>query len=379
MLARMTSLRYAVVVGFVACLARPEGANAQGRPIVARDDDARMEQLAPGVYAIIHADATTDWMNGVTEWPHSNTGVIVGDDAVLVVDATYLPSRARADIALIRSVTPTPVRYLVNTHWHGDHTHGNAVYKAAFPGLSIISQEANRLWIAVNQVRYPQVVAAGRSTKQSTIARLEALLRAGTDSAGTPLTAAQQSTLTDNIRRRRHELDELSQVTVVPPDVGFDKAMSIDLGNRQVLLENRGRANSPADVTVFLPAERVLFTGDILVYPVPYFGASHPLPWIDVLRSIEALPLRALVPGHGPVLNDHVYTTLVRELFEATRDRVRAAMEKGLLLADVVNTVDLPDFRARFLALPVPSIEEYWEGRPTLIERMHDCVQGYRC
>ena len=80
-----------------------------------KDSTARMERIAAGVYVIIHDNATD-------EWPHGNTGVIVGDDGVFVLDATYLPSRARADIALIKSVTPKPVRYLAYTHWHSTTT-----------------------------------------------------------------------------------------------------------------------------------------------------------------------------------------------------------------------------------------------------------------
>jgi len=92
----------------------------------ARDAGARMERVAEGVFAIIHNDATD-------EWPHGNTGVVVTDSGVLVVDATYLPSRAKADIALIRSVTRQPVRYLVYTHWHFDHTTAQAHMPRRFP------------------------------------------------------------------------------------------------------------------------------------------------------------------------------------------------------------------------------------------------------
>ena len=92
-------------------------ANAGAARAQTRDYGARMERVADGVYAIIHDDATD-------EWPHGNTGVVVTDRGVLVIDATYLPSRARADIALIRSVTNQPVRYLVYTHWHFDHNNG---------------------------------------------------------------------------------------------------------------------------------------------------------------------------------------------------------------------------------------------------------------
>ena len=359
----------------------PAGAGAY--PVAARDDDARMHRLAAGVYAIVHEDATTTWPDGVTEWPHGNTGVVVGDDAVLVVDAAYLPSRARADIALIRRVTTKPVRYLVNTHWHGDHTHGNGVYQDSFPGIAIIGQTANRDWIATNLDRYPRIVGAGApggSGKQATIDRYAAWLAAGRDSAGRTLAPAERASLAENIRRRRLEISDFATIRNVPPSVLFDTRMVLYLGERRVEVENRGRANSPADVTIYLPAERIMFTGDIVVYPVPFVGASHPLPWIDVLQAVERTPITTLVPGHGPPMADLRYVALVRELFEATRDRVRSKMRQGALQADIIKQVDLADFRARFLALPHPQVAGWWDGTPAaLVERMHQCVQGYRC
>src|SRR5215210_368914 len=116
---------------------------------------ARVERLADGVYAIIHPDATTDWATNTTDWPHSNVGVVIGDTAVLVIDSDYLPSAAKADIALIRTLTTKPVRFLVNTHWHGDHTHGNSVYRDSFPGITIIGARENRDFIEINQARFP--------------------------------------------------------------------------------------------------------------------------------------------------------------------------------------------------------------------------------
>jgi glyoxylase-like metal-dependent hydrolase (beta-lactamase superfamily II) len=98
-----------------------------------RDESARLEQVGDGVYAIIHDDATD-------EWPHGNTGVVVGEHSVLVVDATYLPSRARSDIALIRAITDKPIRYLAYTHWHFDHNNGAIAYREAYPGLAIVSE-----------------------------------------------------------------------------------------------------------------------------------------------------------------------------------------------------------------------------------------------
>jgi glyoxylase-like metal-dependent hydrolase (beta-lactamase superfamily II) len=89
-------------------------------------------EVARGVYVIRHKDAP----NGI---PNGNTEVSIGDREVLVVDSCYLASEARQDIAQIRKWTDNPVRYLVNTHWHNDHTMGNGTYADAFTNLSIIA------------------------------------------------------------------------------------------------------------------------------------------------------------------------------------------------------------------------------------------------
>ena len=89
-------------------------------------------QIAEGVYVIRHPDAPDTF-------PQGNTTVVIGERDVLVVDSCYLPSSAREDIEQIRRWTTKPVRYLVNTHWHYDHTMGNGAYAEAFPGLAIVA------------------------------------------------------------------------------------------------------------------------------------------------------------------------------------------------------------------------------------------------
>lgn len=354
---------------------------AQRRQSVVSDAGARVEKLAEGVFAIIHADATTDWKTGVTEWPHSNTGVIVGEDGVLVVDSAYLPDRARADIALIKQLTNKPIKYLVNTHWHGDHTHGNAVYLNEVPGLTILGAEDNREWIATNLVRYPAVVRVAKS-KQPAIDRLNKLLADNKDETGKELTADQRKAIEANIAARQHEISEFEKIQVAVPSLLFKEDMVVYLGKTRVELHNWGRANSPADVTVFVPASKTLFVGDIVVAPTPYVGASHPLPWIEVLRGLENMQAAAIVPGHGPVMRDYRYVALLREFFSATRDRVRAAMLQGKQLDEITKSVDLSDFRDRFQQVTGdPHAPLRWSKafEEALTERMHQCVQGYRC
>lgn len=339
-----------------------------------------MLRLADGVYAIVHDDATQEWPSGATDWPHGNTGVIVGDSGVLVVDSTYLPARAEADIALIRAVTDKPVRYLVNTHWHGDHTHGNFVYRRAFPDLTIVGQRANASFIELNLARAPRSITAPASATRKALQELESRLGAGRDATGRALTNDEKAGLARNIDRRRAELDGLATIQVAPPTLLFDRELTLELGGRRVELRDRGRANSPHDVTVYLPDERVLFAGDILVYPVPYAMQSHPVAWIDVLREIEDVPVTALVPGHGPVMHDHRYTRDVRELLEAARTRVAAQARTGVNSEDVQKRVTLGDFRARFVRPGEPTAELWdYSIQSALLERMWACLVGYRC
>jgi len=364
--------RFIGVLGFLAA----SDAESQAVPdrVVARDSSARMERVAHGVYAIIH-DAATDG------WPHGNTGVIVGSDGVLVIDSNYLPIRAARDIALIRKVTPLPIRYLVNTHWHGDHTHGNGVYRDSFPTIAIVGPKASAYFVEMNQEKLPKGALLPNSANRTTLANLEARVTTGKDTAGRPLSADEKARVTRNLVRRRVEMEELAKVKVAGPTLLFEQELVLHVGDTRVELRDRGRANSPNDVTIYLPAERVLFTGDILVHPLPFAFGVWPLPWIDVLRQLEAIPVAALVPGHGPVMSDHTYTRLVRELMETMRTRVDSVFRQGLNMVTAPPAVGMADFRPRFVMSDGnPLSERDWAAWVrNLAEQMVQCVHGYRC
>ncbi|MEP6733117.1 MAG: MBL fold metallo-hydrolase [bacterium] len=306
----------------------------------AHDAGARMERVADGVYAIIHDDATEEWV-------HGNTGVIVGDDGVLVVDATYLPSRARADIALIRTVTDKPVRYLVLTHLHRDHNGGASAYRDAFPDVAVVSGEDTREFISINRAATARAAAAPNSSLRARFATLEGRLASGMDSTGQPLTAAGKAALEKNIRERRVELEDLSSMRVIVPNVAVPHALDVYLGGRRIEIRNRGRAHSPEDITVYAPAERVLFSGDIVVQArFLYVGTAWPTEWTRTLREIEATEIASLVPGHGPVLHDLTYTRATRELYEGVSAQVADMLRQGLTLEQIQQRVDTKRLRA---------------------------------
>ena len=334
------------------------------------DAGARIERVADGVYAIIHENATE-------EWPHGNTGVVVGPDDVLVIDAAYLPSRAKADIALIRSVTDKPVRWLVMSHWHFDHNNGNSAYREAYPGLTIVSERDTRNWIDLNSTWWSRMATAPAPRSGS---RSKSSRRSSRPVSTAPAVASRRRNArrsSDNVRRRKAELAELASLKVVAPNLVFDHELTLWLGRRRVELRAQGRANSPNDVTIYLPDDRVLFTGDVVVQdPLPYVGMSWPVPWVDVLRKLEAVPVTVLVPGHGPLMKDHAYTRKVRELMEAATTRVDSLARTGLTLEQIQQSISLDDVRKSYPLWAGASESDWKYTVTTLVERAWRGVRG---
>ena len=349
----------------------PPGA-AVAPQTVAADAGARMERLSGNAYVILHDDATD-------EWPHGNTGVIVGTTGVFVIDSCYLPSRAKADIALIRKVTPLPVRFLMTTHWHFDHNNGAVAYRDAFPGVTLLAERHTAGWIELNQEYWKALSTPPGSPRRESLAKLEAELAKGAGPDGKALDAAARAKRADVIARRKAELAELATLEVVPPNQLFDGRLSLDFEGTPIEIENRGPANSPDDSTIWLPRERILFAGDILVKsPLPYVGASWPVHWLKVARDLDAVPAALIVPGHGPVMTDHAYTRSIADLLETTLARVEALVRKGRSLAQVQDELNLDDVRARVPDWSGAGVsEEDWTyTRRTLAERAFVGLRG---
>jgi glyoxylase-like metal-dependent hydrolase (beta-lactamase superfamily II) len=319
---------------------------------------------------ILHDDATD-------EWPHGNTGVIVGRTGVFVIDSCYLPSRAKADIALIRKVTPLPVRFLMTTHWHFDHNNGAVAYRDAFPGVTLVAERNTARWIELNQAYWKALSTASDSPRRESLAKLEGELAKGAGEDGRPFDAPARAKRTDVIARRKAELAELAALEIVAPTQLFDGRLSLDFEGTPIEIENRGPANSPDDSTIWLPRERILFAGDILVKsPLPYVGASWPVHWSRVAHDLEDLPAAFVVPGHGPVMTDHAYTRAIEDLLDTALARVEALVRKGRSLAQVQDELNLDDVRARVPDWGTASEEDWTYTRRALAERAFVGVRG---
>jgi len=261
--------------------------------LFANTNERQVTNLAEGVYAIQHKSSNDGNVNG-------NTTVIIGDREVFVVDSCYSPSLAREDIAQIRQWTNNPVGYLLNTHFHNDHNNGNRAYLDAFPSLAIIAQEETK-----KDMDLIQPGNIERAPKQ--IAETIAALKQGKTPGGRTLTEDEKKQVREMLPGLEQQEAEFKTMVYQPPTLMFVDQLDIDIGNREVQVKHLGRGNTPGDAIVYLPKEKILIAGDLLVSPIPYTFDGYRADWAQTLQNMAQLDATTIVPGHGPVLHDKAY------------------------------------------------------------------------
>ena len=217
-----------------------------------------------------------------------NTGVIVGDDAVMVIDAQATPLLAREVIRRIRKVTSKPIRYVLLSHYHAVRVLGASAYKADH----VIASDAT---LALIRER-------GRQDMASEIGRFPRLFQGAETIPG-----------------------------LTWPTLTFSGEMTLRLGRLEVRLMHAGAGHTAGDTIAWVPSERVLFSGDLVEYAAGiYTGDAHLEAWPATLERLRALKARALVPGRGPAL---VGGASVEKGIAYTQDFVRglyATARKGV-------------------------------------------------
>jgi cyclase len=299
----------------------------------------RVTKLAEGVYAIEHQNLNDGSSSG-------NTTVMIGEREVLVVDSCYRPSAALEDIAQIRQWTNKPVGYLLNTHFHNDHNNGNKSYLDAFPSIAIIAQVETK-----KDMDLIQPGNVERAPKE--IERFIAAFKQGKAKDGHTLSEDEKKLYQTVIPNLESMLAEFKTMAYQPPTLTFADQIVIDLGNREVRVMHLGRGNTPGDAIAYLPKEKIIAAGDLLVHPVPYTYDGYPDEWARTLYKMDELDAREIVPGHGPILHDKTYLNLVADLMQSVVDQVRARIRQigfpgSHSLGEMKGFVDVTSFRQRF-------------------------------
>lgn len=301
-------------------------------------------------YGKVSVHKVADGIYLFTTTPYADVGfcgnvtAIVGDDAVLVFDSGATPRTAETIIAELRKLTDKPVRYLVNSHWHWDHWGGNQAFTAAFPGVQIVTHEKNLQMMQEVEPRWnekglkedlPAFVADGE--KQ--------LAAAKTNPA---ISAERVKAFSDRVSANRDFLTQKQSLRKVLPSVTFTDSMTVRLGSRDIQIRH-AQAVTPGDTYLYLPHERVLVTGDIVLNPYPFAaGGTYPKEWSKALEQFVALDPAIVIPGHGDAADKYLVLRnlkLIREL----RTEVNTAKQHGLSMDQTLAQVK--SHNAKFAAM----------------------------
>lgn len=300
--------------------------------------DYRTTEVADGVIAFVADESPGGVVQG-------NITVIAGERYSVVVDSGQYPALARRIVEDVRARGLPPVKYLVNTHWHGDHLLANHVFKDAWPELVVLQHAQTARAGARNYADWhAKAQGYGRLPDE-----LEAAAARGTSAKGEPLSEEQRAGNRTNAALLRQWLAAGGmQTRWAPPDLTFGAGIDLELGNRTVSVRHLGRANTAGDVVLWDERTRTLVTGDIVVAPTPYSFGSYHSDWIGTLARLRAMKPARIVPGHGQVMGDDAYLQQLAALLEETRRQVRAGLDAGRTLEQLRAEIRLPEFEARF-------------------------------
>ncbi len=327
---------YLCMLALITASITPCAAQEQPRGQITSDFDT--VKVANGVYAFIAPEPKAGIVQG-------NSTAIIGNDGVLVVDTGQFPSLAERHIAEIRKLTDKPVRYVLLTHWHGDHNWGASAYLTAFPDVVVLSHDFTRQVISKSG---PKFLAQATTELPQLIELIKKRLAEGKRRDGTPLTEEQKLGLKEDLAAIQAAAPEFPKVKNPSPNLTFDGNLTLHLGNREVQVKWLGRGNTAGDAIVWVPDTKTLLTGDTVVYPTPYGIGSYFSEWPTVLQKMIDMKAAAIVPGHGPVMHDYAYFERLKALFAALTSQVKQAVAKGMSLEDTRKVVTLADFSERF-------------------------------
>jgi cyclase len=286
----------------------------------------RFIQVAPGVYSAVG--------NGTIETRSSNMVIINADD-VFLVDTNITPEATRRLVNDIKTLTDKPIRYVVNTHWHYDHTDGNQVFG---PEVTIIGHENERAEIL-------QGVLKNRLTQefQNLPAQIENARRQGGD----------------RLKVLEAYQEQLKETVPTPPSLTVADHLTVFRGEREIRILYLGRGHSDTDLMVYLPKEKVVATGDFFEGPgtgALNFGFHDE--WANNLEKLKALDFETVVPGHGEPFKgkDQIayFQAFLRDLWNQTK----TLHDQKVPVAEAAKRIDLTAHREHYRNINGPGFQE---------------------
>ncbi len=276
----------------------------------------------------------------------SNAVVIINEEEVMLVDSSTSPAAAKALIADIKTLTNKPIRYVINTHFHFDHAHGNQVFG---PEVEIIGHEYTREQLSGNILHsHTYLYFVGMLPEQ--IKSLQSQIAGEPDPKKKEELEKELALQTDFYRAQE-------EIRPTPPNLTFKDRMSLFRGNREIRLLYLGIGHTGGDIFVYLPKERILCTGDFLGPFLSYMGDGYADEWDDTLEKLKSIDFDVILPGHGYPMKtgekiEH-FQAYLRDLWHKTVEM----REKGASADEVAEKIDLANHQKNYPQITGPGAE----------------------
>lgn len=330
-----------------AAMAKPPGSNYEGKAFT-------FNEIGNGVY---HAVGTGNLSVGC------NAAIVVNEDDVLIVDSHISPAAAWALVEELKTVTDKPIRYVVNTHFHFDHSHGNQIFG---PDVEIIGHEYTR-----------EQIVSGASTSGRAYEMFIGGIPGRIEELASERTRAIDATDDDRLAEAERALEiqknfkeATDAVVATAPDTTLSHRMTLNRGGREIQLLFFGRGHTGGDVVVYLPEERVVATGDLMTGGLSYMGNGYLSEWADTLDEVKTLDFDVVLPGHGEAFREKEKIDNFQDYIRDLSSKIEAAHAAGKSIEEAAATIDMTNHQDHYPSLTEPGVH------PHAVARVYGLLEG---
>jgi glyoxylase-like metal-dependent hydrolase (beta-lactamase superfamily II) len=323
---RLTTASIALALALV-----PLSISAQERP---RQEDGYLQvtqPVAPRVWTLFQPRFQVQ--------PAGNVTIIEQADGLVLVDTGGSPGAGRRVVAAIRTLSDKPVKAVIITHWHGDHPQGLSEILKAWPKARTIATRATAAHLADPQTMNTPATpdAAANAAFQKQVAGFVAYAQS---MGGRATDDREKAGWARAERLFRQYGPDMDGALTLPVAEGVADRLVLDDARAPAEVLFLGRANTDGDAVVWLPRQKVLICGDIVVAPFPFGFGSYPADWLQTLTTLRRYDFQVLVPGHGPPQRDRAYLDRLAAALTDVRTQVTALAAAGLSLEEVDRRFD---------------------------------------
>ncbi len=315
------------------------GAQSQRQPAGTTHNGSafRFNKVADGVYHAVGTGALT---------VVGNSSIVVNDNDVIVVDDHVSPAAAWVLLDEIKTITNKPVRTVINTHFHYDHSHGNQIFDK---DVAIIGHEFTR-----------EMLIGGKSLQmplyKNYVTGLPGQIENLKQRVAMESDPARKANLQTQLQSAESNAASQAELRPTPPNVTLRTNLTLYRGDREIQIRFLGRAHTAGDVVVYLPKERIVMTGDMLTSALSNMSDAFVNEWVTTLDELKKLDFVTVLPGHGEAFTDRAKIDYFQAYLRDVWTEVTRLKQQGVSAEDAAKRADLTKHREHFPTITAPGV-----------------------